>query len=189
MKLVLFMARSLFIANCFLLFVTFDKYLINIYMSTMNNSSVQFSHSVMSDSLRSHGLQHARPSCPSPAPGVYSNSCPLSQWFHPTISPSVVPFSSCHQSFQASRCFQMSQFSWPSCGQSIGVSASASVLPLTIHGWFPLRWTHWISLQSKGLLRVFSNTKVQKYHFSALSFLYSTTLTSIHNYWKKRSLD
>ena len=127
-------------------------------------SSVHFSHSVMSASLWPHGLQHARPPCPSPIPGAYSNSCPLSQWCHPTISSFVVPFSSCLQSFPASGSFEMSQF-FPSGGQSIGVSASASVLPMIIQDWFPLGWTDWISLQSKGLPRVFSNTTVQKHQF------------------------
>ena len=127
-------------------------------------SSVQFSHSIMSDSLRPHDLQHARPPCPSPTPGVYSNSCPLSQWCHPAISSSVVPFPSCPQSFPASGSFPMSQlFAWG--GQSIGVSASASVLPVNAQDWSPLGWTGWISLQSKGLSRVFSNTTVQKHQF------------------------
>ena len=126
--------------------------------------SVQFSRSVVSRSLRACGLQHARPPCPSPTPGVYSNSCPLSQWCHPTISSAVIPFSSCLQSFPASGSFQMSQF-FPSGGQSIGVSVSASVLPMNIQDWFPLGWTGWISLQSKGLSRVFSNTTVQKHQF------------------------
>ena len=120
-------------------------------------SSVQFSHSVMSTSLRPHGLQHARPPCPSPTPGVYPNSCSLSQWCYPTISSSVVPFSSHFQSFQASGSFPMSQF-FISGGQSTGVSASASVLPKNIQDWSPLEWTGWISLQSKVLSRVFSNT-------------------------------
>ena len=124
--------------------------------------SVQFSCSVMSDSLQPHGLQHASLPCPSPTPKVYSNSCPLSQWCHPTISSSVVPFSSHPQSFPASGSFQMSQF-FASGGQSIGVSASASVLPMNIQDWLPLRWTGWISLQFKGLSRVFSNTTVQKH--------------------------
>ena len=128
------------------------------------SGSVRFSHSVVSDSLRPHGLQHARPPCPSPTPGVYSNSCPLSWWCHPTISSSVVPFSSCLQSFPASGSFPMSQF-FASGGQSIGVSASASVLPMNIQNWFPLGWTGWISLQSKGLSRVFSNTTVQKHQY------------------------
>ena len=125
--------------------------------------TVQFSHSVVSDSLQPHGLQHARLPCPSPPPRAYSNSCPLSQWFHPTISPSVIPFSSCLLSFPASESFQMSQF-FESGGKSIGVSVSASVLPMN-QDWFPLGWTGWISLQSKGLSRVFSNTTVQKHQF------------------------
>ena len=111
-----------------------------------------------------HGLQHARPPCPSPTPRVYSNSCPLSWWCHPTISSSVVPFSSCPQSFPASEFFQMSQF-FASGGQHTGVSASTSVLPMNIQAWFPLGWTIWISLQSNGLSRVFSNTTVQKHQF------------------------
>ena len=115
----------------------------------INSSSVQFSHSVISDSLRPHESQHARPPCPSPTPGAYSNSCPLSRWCHPAISSSVVP-SSCPQSFPASGSFQMSQF-FASGGQSIRVSASSSVLPMNIQDWFPLGWTSWISLQSKGL--------------------------------------
>ena len=126
-------------------------------------SSVQFSCSVVSDSLWPHGLQHFRPPCPSPTPGACLNSCPLSRWCHPTISSSVVPFSSCPQSFPASGSFPMSQF-FPSGGQSIGVSAS-SVLPMNIQNWYPLGLTGWISLQSNGLSRVFSNTTVQEYHF------------------------
>ena len=126
-------------------------------------SSVQFSHSVMSDSLRPHGLQHARPSCPSPTPGVYSNSCPLSRWCHPTIS-SCCSLLLLPSIFPSIRLFQMSQF-FASGGQSIGVSASASVLPMNIQDWFPLGWTGWISLQSKGLSTVFSNTTVQKHQF------------------------
>ena len=122
----------------------------------------QFSRSVVSNSLRSHGLQHARPPCPSSPPGVYSNSCPLSRWCHPTISSSVVPFSSRLQSFPASGSFQTSQL-FPAGGQSTGLWASASALPMSIQDWFPLGWTDWISLQSKGLSRVFSNTTVQKH--------------------------
>ena len=118
----------------------------------------------LSDSLRPRGLQHTRPACPSPTPGVYSNSCPLSQWCHPTISSSVIPFSVCSQSFPASGSFQISQVS-ESGGQSIRVSASASVLPMNTQDWFPLGKTGWISLQSKGLSRVFSNTTVQKHQF------------------------
>ena len=127
-------------------------------------SSVQFSRSVVSDSLQPHELQHTRPACPSPNPGVYLNSCPSSRWCHPAISSSVVPFSSCPQSLPESGSFPMSQlFSWG--GQSIGVSASASVLPMNTQDWSPLGWTAWISLQSKGLSRVFSNTTVQKHQF------------------------
>ena len=126
--------------------------------------SVQFSCSLMSDSLRPHGLQQTRLPCPSPTPGIYSNSCPLSQWCHPTISSSVVPFSPCLQSFPASGSFQMSQL-FTSGGKSTGVSASVSVIPMNIQDWFPLGWTSWISLQSKGLSRVFSNTTVQKHQF------------------------
>ena len=126
--------------------------------------SVQFSRSVVSDSLQPHGLQHTRPPCPSPIPGVYSNSCPLSGWCHPAISSSVVPFSSCTHSLPASGSFPMSQL-FASGGQSIGVSASASVLPMNTQDWSPLGWTSWISLQSKGLSRVFFNTSVQKHQF------------------------
>ena len=127
-------------------------------------SSVQFNHLVVSDSLQPHGLQHARPPCPSPTPGVYPNSCPLSQWCHPAISSSVVPFSSYLQSFPASGSFPVSQF-FNSGGQSTGVSALASVLPMNTQDWYPLGWTGWISLQAKGLSRVFSNTTVQKHQF------------------------
>ena len=126
--------------------------------------SVQFSHSVLSNSLWPHELQHTRPPCPSPTPRVHQNPCPLSRWCHPTISSSVVPFSSCPQSFPASGSFQMSQL-FASGGQSIGVSASTSVLPLKTQDWSPLKWTGWISLQSKGLSRVFSNTTVQTHQF------------------------
>ena len=125
-------------------------------------SSVQFSRSVVSDSLWPHEPQHARPPCPSPTARVYPNLCPWSRWCHPTISSSVIPFSSCPQSFPASRSFQMSQL-FTSGGQSIEVSASTSVLPMNIQDWFPLGWTGWISLKSKGLSRVFSNTTVQRF--------------------------
>ena len=124
---------------------------------------VQFC-SVVSDSLWPRGLKHTRPSCPSPTPRVYSNSCLLSRWCHPTLSSSVIPFSSCPQSFPASGSFQMSQL-FASGGQSIGVSASTSVLPMNIQDWSPLGCTGWIFLQSKGLSRVFSNTTVQKHQF------------------------
>ena len=127
-------------------------------------SSVQFSRSVVSDSLRPHESQHTRPPCPSPTPGVYSNSCPSCQWCHPAISSSVIPFSSCPQCLPASESFPRSQlFTWG--GQSIGASALVSVLPMNTQYWFPLEWTGWISLQSKGLSRVFSNTTVQKHQF------------------------
>ena len=125
-------------------------------------SSVAFNCSVTYDSLWPRGLQHARPPCPSPTPGVYPNSCPLSQWCHPTISSSVIPFSSCTLSFTASGSFLMSQL-FTSGGQSVGVSASKSALPMNTQDWSPLGWTGWISLQSKGLSRAFSNTTVQKH--------------------------
>ena len=127
-------------------------------------SSIQFSRSVMFDSLRPQELQHVRPPCPSPTPRVHPNSCPLSQWCHPAISSSVIPFSSFPQCLPASVSFPMSQiFAWS--GQSIGVSASASFPPKKSQGWSPLGWTGWISLQFKGLSRVFSNTTVQKHQF------------------------
>ena len=125
---------------------------------------VQFSHSVVSNSLRPHGLQHARPPCPLPTPRVYSNSCPSSRWYHPTFSSSVIPFSACLQSFPESGSFPRSQF-FTSGGQSIRVSVSASVLLMNTQDWSPLGWTGWISLQSMGLSRVFSNTTVQKHQF------------------------
>ena len=127
-------------------------------------TSVQFSCSVMFNSLWPHELQHARPPCPSPSPGVHSNSYPSSQWCHPAILSSVIPFSSCPQSLPPSESFPMSQlFAWG--GQSTGVSGSASFLPMNTQDWFPLGWTGWISLQSKGPSRVFSNTTVQKHKF------------------------
>ena len=137
--------------------------------------SVQFSHSVVSNSLWPHGPQHARPPCPWLTPRVYPNLCPLSWWCHPTISSSVIPFSSCPQSFPASESFQMSQL-FASGGQSIGVSDSASVLPMNTQDWSRLGWTGWTSLQSKGLSRVFSNTTVQKHQFfTAQLSLWSTS--------------
>ena len=126
--------------------------------------SVQFSHSVVSDFWQPQRLQHTRPPCPSSIPGVYSNSCLLSQWCQPTISSSVVPFSSCPQSFLASGSFQTSQL-FAAGGPSIRVSASTSVLPMNTQDWSPLGWTGWISFQSKGLSRVFSNITVQKHQF------------------------
>ena len=140
-----------------------------------DRETVQFSRSVMSNSLQPHGLKHARPPCPSSTPGVYSNSCPLRQWCHPAISSSVIPFSSHLQSFPKSGSFQMSHF-FASGGQRIGVSASASVLPVNIQDWFPLGVTGFISLQSKRLSRVFSNTTVQRHQFfSAQLFLLSSS--------------
>ena len=127
-------------------------------------SSVQFNHSVMSNSFRLHGLKHVRPPCLLLTPRAYSNSCPLSRWRHRTISSSVIPFSSCLQSFPATGSFPMSQFLL-SGGQSTGVSASASVLPMNNQDWLPWGWTSWISLQSKGLSRVFSSITVQKHQF------------------------
>ena len=127
-------------------------------------NSLQFSRSVVSDSLWPHESQHARPPCPSPTPGVHPNSCPSSRWCHPAISSSVVPFSSFPQSLPVSESFPMSQlFAWG--GQSTGVSALASFLPKNTQDWSPLEWTGWISLQSKGLSRFFSNTTVQKHQF------------------------
>ena len=151
-------------------------------------SSVQFSCSVMSDSLRPHGLPHARLPCASPAPWAYSNSCPSSWWCYPTISSSVVPFSSHLQSFPASGSFPMSQF-FASGGQNIGISASASLLPMSIRDWFPLGLTGWISLQSKGLSASSPMPEFKSINSSTLSFLYSSTLTSIHDYWKNHSFD
>ena len=136
-----------------------------------NSSLVQFSCSVMSSSLSPHGLQRDRPPCPSSTPGIYSNSCPLSQWCHLAISSSVVPFSSRLQSFQVSGFFPVSEL-FKSGGQIIGVSSSASVLPMNIQDWFPLAWTGSISLQSKGLSRVFSNTTVQKQEFFGAQLKY-----------------
>ena len=146
-------------------------------LAIMNKAAILllFSHSVMFDSLWPHGLHHARLPCPSPSPKSCSNSRPLGWWCHPTISSSAVPFSSCPQSFPASGSFQMSQF-FASGGQSIGASASASVLPMNIQGWFPLGLPDLISLQSKGLSRVFSNTIVQKHQFfGAQPSLWSNT--------------
>ena len=142
--------------------------------------SIQFSHSIMSDFLPPHGLQYARLPCPSLTPGAYSNTCSLSQWCHPTISSSVIPFSFCLQSFPALGSFPMSQF-FASGGQSIGVLASASVLPMNIQDWFPLGWTGWISLQSKGLSRVISNTTVQKHQFFGAQLSLSSN-SNIHTW-------
>ena len=163
--------------SCFLLLISFNHHLIKHIFGPLIclSPSVQFSCSVVSDSLWSHESQHTRPPCPSRIPGVYSNSCPSSRWCHPAISSSVVPFSSCPQSLPASGSFPMSQlFTWG--GQSIGVSASASVLPMNTQDWSPSEWTGWISLQSKGLSRVFSNTTIQKHQF------FSAQLSSQSNF-------
>ena len=146
-------------------------------------TSVQFSHSVMSDCLQLHGFRHARLFCPSPDPGACSNSCPSCWWYHPTISSSVIPFSSCLPSFPGTGFFPMSQL-FPSGGQSFGVSSSASVLPMNIQDWVPLGLTGLISLPSKGLSRLFFNTKVEKHPVFSTSFLYRPTITSIHDHWK-----
>ena len=141
----------------------------------------------MSNSLWPRELQHARPPCPSPTPGVHSDSRPLSRWCHPAISSSVIPFSYCPQLLSASKSFPMSQlFTWG--GHSIGVSALASFLPKHTQDWSPLEGTGWISLQSKGLSRIFFKITVQSINYSELSFLHSPTLTSIHDYWKNHSL-
>ena len=169
-------------------FTFFDiwKACVFVLVVTFLLSSVQFSHSVMSDSLWPHEPQHTRPS---PTPRVYPNSCPLSQWCHPAISSSTAPFSSCSQSFPALTSFQMSQL-FTSGGQSIGVSASASVLPMNTQDWSPLRWTGWISLQSPGDSQESSPTpQFKSINSSVLSFLHSPTLTSIHDCWKNHSLD
>ena len=150
--------------------------------------SIQFSHSVVSNSSRPHELQHARLPCPSPTPGACSNSCPLSWWCYPTISSSVILFFSCLPSFPTSGSFPTSQF-FASGGQTIGASASASVLPMNIQDWFPLGLIDWISLQSKGLSRVSPTPQLNSINSSVLSFLYSPTLTSIHDYWKNHSFD
>ena len=150
----------------------------------MSSFSVWFTHSVMSNSLWPHGLQCIRLPCLS----ACSNSCPLIWWCHPTISFSVIPFSSCLNSFPASRFFPMSQL-FALGGQSFGVSASASVFLMNTQDWSPLRWTGWISLQSKGLSRVISNTTVQKHQFISHLSLWSNSLISIHDYWENHSFD
>ena len=156
--------------------------------SILWESSVQFSHSVVSDSCNPMNRSTpGRPPCLSTTPRVYPNSSPLSQWCHLTISSSVIPFSSCPQSLPASWSLHMSQL-FASGSQNIGVSASTSVLPMNTQDWFPLGWTGWISVQSKGLSRVFSKNTVQSINSSALSFLYSPTLISIHDQWKNHSL-
>ena len=151
---------------------------------------VQFNHSVLSvcNSLWSHEQHHVRLPCPSPTPWVYSNSCTLSQSYHPTISSSGIPFSSHLQYCPASQSFQMSQF-FASGGQIIGVSASASGLPINIQNWFPLGWTGWIFLQFKELSRVFSTPQFKCINSLRISFLYSPTLASVHDSWRNHSID
>ena len=152
----------------------------------LNWTELLFNCYVDSDSLWPHGLQHDRLPCPSPTPGAYSNSCPLSRWCHPTISSSVVPFSSCLHSFPAAGSFPMSQF-FASGSQSIG--ALASVLTMNVQDWFLLGLTGWISLKSKRLSRSFSTPQFKSIKSLGLSFLYSPTLISIHDYWKNHSFD
>ena len=154
----------------------------------MGFSSVQFSHSVVSDSLRPHESQHVRPPCPSPTPGVHSDSHPSSQWCHPAISSSVIPFSSCPQSLPASKSFPMSQL-FRRGGQSTGISALASFLPKNTQDWSPFKKTGWVSLQSKGLSRVFSNTTVQKYQFFSTPLSLEPNSQYIHDYWKNQSFN
>ena len=151
-------------------------------------SSVQFRQSVMSESLSPHESQHARPPCPSPNPRAYSKACPLSQWCHPAISSSVIPFFSCPQFLPASGSFPMSQL-FTSGGQSIGVSASTSVLPMNTQDLSPLGWTGWISLQSKGLQESSPTPQFKSINYLVLSFLHSPSLTSIHDHWKNHSFD
>ena len=151
-------------------------------------SSVQFSRSVVSDSLRPHESQHARPSCPSPTPGVHSNSCPSSWWCHPVISSSVIPFSSCPQSLSASGSFPRSQlFAWG--GQNIGISALASVLPMNTQAWSALEWTVGPPCSPRDSQESSPTPQFKSINSSALSFLHSPTLTSIHDHWKTHSLD
>ena len=153
-----------------------------------NRSVSQLSSSVESISLWPYGLQHTRFACPSPTPRAFSNSYPSSQWCHPTISSSVVPFSPCLWSFPASGSFPMSQF-FVSGGQSIGASASTSIFLMNIQDWFPLGWTGLISLQSKGLSRVFSNTTIQKHQFVGAQLSLRSNSHIIHDYWKNHSFD
>ena len=150
--------------------------------------SVQFSRSVVSDSLRPHESQHTRPPCSSPSPGIHSDSRPSSPWCHPAISSSVVPFSSCPRSLPASESFPMNQLStWG--GQSTGASALASFLPKKSQGWSPSEWTGWISLQSRDSQESSPTPQFKSINSSLLSLLHSPTLTSIHDYWKNHSLD
>ena len=169
---------------CILLMPNFHLLL---YLFDLRQCSVQSSRSVVSNSLRPHELQHARPPCPSPTPGVYSNSRPSSGWCYPAISSSVIPFSSCPQSFPASESFPVSQlFAWG--GQSIGVSALASVLPKNTQDW-SLEWTGWISCSPRDSQESSPTPQFKSINSSALSFLHSPTFTCIHDYWKNHGLD
>ena len=154
----------------------------------LNHFLYQFSCSVASDSLWPHGLQHTKLPCPSPTPGTCSNSCPLSWWYHPTVSSSVVPFSSCPPSFPASGSFPMSQL-FTSGGQRIGTSASASVLPVNIQEWFPSGWTGWSLCSPRDFQESSPKPQFQSIKSLTLSFLFGPTLTSIHDYWKNHSFD
>ena len=172
-------------SSIFTLLFFFKKVAFFVFLTLLDLCcSVRFSSLVLSDSLQLHGLEHG----PLPTLRAFSISCPSSQWCHPTISSSVVPSSSCLLSFLASGSFQMSQF-FPSGGQSIGASASASVIPMNIQCWISLGLTALISLQNEELSRVFSNTTVQKHQFFSAQLLYSPTLTSIHDHWKNHSHD
>ena len=168
------------LCHCLLLFFYDSNLLFACLFNSIIDYSAQFSCSVVSNSLWPHETQHTRPPCPSPTPGVHSDSHPSSQWCHHAISSSVIPFSSCPQSLQASESFPMSQL-FESGGQSTGVSALASFLPKNIQDWSPLEWTGWISLQSKGLSRVFSNTTVQKHQFFGIQ-LSSQSNSHIHTW-------
>ena len=172
------------------LFSNLMEFILSVREIHSHFSSVTQSYLTLWDLIdcRTPGLQEVNTRSSSPIPGVYSNSCPLSWWHHPTISSSVLPFSSHTQSFPASGSSPVSQF-FASVGQSIGVSTSTSVLPVNTQDWSPLGWTGWISLQSKGLSRVFSNTTVQKHQFFGAQFLYSPTLTSTNDHWKNDNLD
>ena len=167
----------------------FSFFLLGFKISLYWFSSVQFSHSVIPDSLLPHGLQHTRPPCLSPTPGVHPNPCPLSSWCHPIISSSAVPFSSCLQSFSAWGSFPMSQL-WASGGQSIGVTASTSVLSMNTQDYISFRMDWFDLLAVQGTLKSLLQHHSSKASISSmLSFLYSPTLTSIHDYWKNYSLD
>ena len=165
-----------------------EKYLYCLSMNSVEMSSVQFSRSAVSEFLWPHESHQARPPCPSPNSGVHSNSCPSSRWCHPAISSSVVPISSCPQSLPASGSFPMSQlFAWG--GQSIGVSALVSVLPMNTQEWSPLGWTGWTSLQTRDSQESSPTPQFKSINSSVFSFLHSPNLTSIHDYWKNHSLD